>query len=187
MWKCLGQTQTQFITLLICQSFKPLSSIWEIRFKFASLAFRAFHRPACSLPEETFCSSPFHCPRQALQSPASAVPSRRPLLLHTLSSSSLNLPTPQEQWILTIRQGQGSLRLVLGPLFRCCSKSVSPLAVSLLVTPALPEHPSVGSPFFFGLHSMVMPLLWLLPRQSFSHSLFLFFHSFLSCFLNLIF
>lgn len=74
----------------------------------------------------------------------------------------------------------------LGPLFLCFLKSVSLLAASLLVKLAFPEHSSVGSPFF-SFWSKVIPLLWLLPCQSFNHSLFLFFHGFLSCFLNLSF
>lgn len=165
MWKCSRQTQTQFITLLVCQNFKPLSSIWKIRLKFTSLAFRAFHRPACSLSEETWCSSPFHCPRQALHIPASAVSSYHPLLLYTLYSlpppSTTLLPRNSESWPICKARVYSDYS---GLLFCCFSKSVSPLAAMLLGKLALPEHPSVGSPIFFGLHSKVMPLLWLLPH-----------------------
>lgn len=154
-WKCLGQTQIQFIMLLTCQNF----GIWEVWLQFISLAFRACHRPTWPLLEETFCSSPLHGPRKNLHILV------RPLCTHPYPLPSA--PRSSESWPpRTAKVHWSQFRTSL------------PLPVQIYQAPgcltscetSIPWA-SVGSPFGSGLLSKFMPLLWLLPRWSFTHSL----------------
>lgn len=153
--------------LLICQNFRWFSSTWEISFKFISLLIQGLPQSNLLYTRGAFSSAFFIVPA-GLTYPCHGAHSPSPPhtffpLLHSWERFQ------------AVLQGQASPRLVQDLSFLCFSRSASLLGASPLVKLAFAEHPFVGSPLCFSLRSKVIPLLLLLPCQSFNHSWFLVF------------